>query len=183
MFLQFSVFALSLSAQTASGPLPPLAPAYGQIAPTFWEQYGIATVIGSLAFIAWAGFIYWLFFRPQPPLTVPPDVSACGALTRLSRVPEDGKVLSEISQTLRRYIIAAFGLPAGELTTGEFTTALASDEKIDVKLALSTANLLRECDERKFSPANPRGPLNAAGRALEIVWETEKQRARALAKK
>ena len=78
MFLLFTFITLPLYAQTSSkNMLPPLAPAYGQMQPTFWERYGIATVIYGLAFIVWLGFIYWLFFRRQPPLVAPPEILAC----------------------------------------------------------------------------------------------------------
>jgi hypothetical protein len=177
MFLLFAFSTLPLSGQTSpKNMLPPLAPAYGQMQPTFWERYGIATVIYGVAFIAWLGFIYWLFFRPQPPLVAPPEVEACETLMKLSRQPEDGKVLGEISQTLRRYVIAAFSFPSGERTTAEFTVTLAGDKKFDANLAQSISNLLRECDQRKFSPKNSGAPLNAASRALEIISEAEKKR-------
>ena len=153
--------------------LPPLAPAYGEMQPTFWERYGPASVVIGLAFIAWLGFIYWLFFRPQPPLTAPPEVSACETLTKLSRLPEDGKVLGEISQTLRRYIVVTFKLPDGELTTVEFSTALAGSQKVGGDLAQTISSFLRECDQRKFSAVNPSAPLNAANRALQLVDQSE----------
>ena len=85
-------------------------------------------------------------------------------------------MLSEISQTLRRYIIAAFKLPNGELTTVEFSATLAGSQKVGRELAQKVSSFLRECDERKFSPINPNVPLGAAGRALGIIAEAEKQR-------
>ena len=100
------------------------------------------------------------------------------ALAKLQRQPEDGNVLSQISQILRRYVGAAFQFPSGEATTAEFSAALAGSEKIGAELAQTISSFLHECDERKFSPANPTAPLNAATRALEIISLVEKVRHR-----
>ena len=179
MFLLFFVFASSLSAQTTpKNMLPPLAPAYGEIKPTFWEQHGTAMVVTGLLLPSLAGLIGWLIFRPKPPVPVPPDVLARETLMRLSRQPEDGKVLSETSQVLRRYIIAAFKLRGGELTTVEFSAMLAGSQKVGRELGQAVSGFLRECDERKFAAANPNTPFNAANRALGIIAEAEKQRVR-----
>lgn len=157
--------------------LPALAPPYGELRPTFWEQYGATVIVGVLIVAVLAGLAGWLILRPKPPVHVPPEVAARESLAKLLRQPESGTVLSEISGTLRRYIVAAFSLPSGEWTTGEFALVLANTRTLDDKLALSVSNLLRECDQRKFSPHDPGIPLNAASRALEMVSEIEKQRA------
>ena len=49
---------------------------------------------------------------------------------KMSRQAENGKVLSEVSQITRRYFITAFKIPAGELTTTEFYTAVADHNVI-----------------------------------------------------
>ena len=107
-------------------------------------------------------------------------------------------VLSEASQILRRYVAAAFAWPPAELTTAEFSAALAGDEKIGPELARTLSNFLRECDERKFAPAGvvgvqasacsdsaPATPGTlkrelqpAAVRALELVSAAEARRVR-----
>jgi hypothetical protein len=177
VFLSFTVLASSLSAQTSTkNMLPPLAPAYGELRPTFWEQHGTAVVILGFIAVVSAAVLGWLIFRPTPPVPVPPEVKAREALKKLGNLPEDGMVLSEISQTLRRYIIAAFQFPPGELTTTEFTAAFAGNQKVGGDLAQTISGFLRECDQRKFAPANPNSPLNAADRALEIVSRAEQQR-------
>ena len=177
MFLPLAFFALSLSAQTSpTNLLPPLAPAYGEIRPTFWEQHGTAVLIVGFVFIALAGLAFALLSRPQPPVMVPPEVLAREKLAGWLQEPENGKLLSEISQTLRRYIVAAFMLPGRELTTVEFSAMLADSQKVGRELAQAVAVFLRECDQRKFSPAGQSTPLNAASRALEIVDQAEKQR-------
>ncbi|HEX4349121.1 MAG TPA: hypothetical protein VH251_01975 [Verrucomicrobiae bacterium] len=156
--------------------LPPLAPAYGEIRPTFWEQHGTIVLVLSFMVIVSAGLFCWLVLKPKPPVAVPPEVLARATLTKLSSQPENGKVLSEISQTLRRYLIAAFQFPSGELTTVEFSARLAGSQKVGGDLAQAVSGFLRECDQRKFSPTNPNTPLNAASRALGIISQVEKQR-------
>ena len=184
MFLLILVLPLSLSAQSAtnivpslapahSEMLPPLAPAYGEIKPTLWEQHGTAVLIAGFVLIALAGLIGWLICRSKPAVVVPPDILVRRSLMKLQSQPENGNVLSEISQTLCRYIITAFKLPSGELTTSEFSAALAANQQVGPELAQSVSGFLRECDERKFSTRNSPAPLNAASRALELVGQTE----------
>jgi hypothetical protein len=107
---------------------------------------------------------------------VPPEILARQALEKLQAQPEDGKVLSEISQALRRYLAAAFALPGGEMTTAEFCAALAADEKMGAELAQTISNFLRECDAQKFSPANSPAPFGAAEHALKIISQAENRR-------
>jgi len=177
MFLLFTLSLSSLLAQSPTNALPPLAPAYGEMRPTFWEQHGTAIFVGGFVLLALAGAVAWISSRPKAPVVVAPEVLARNALAKLLRQPEQGMVLSAISQILRRYLITAFGLPPGEWTTSEFCAALASNEKVGGELAQAVAGFLRECDERKFSPANPAGPLQAANRALELVAQAEQRRA------
>jgi len=165
----------SLFAQSATGPLPPLAPAYGQLRPTFWEQHGTAVLIAGFAFLLLAGALVWLIFRPQPPVIVPPGILAREALLRLRAQPETGQILSEISQALHRYLIAVLGLPPVESSTAEFCAMLLANEKLGSETARAVGAFLRECDARKFSPLSPPAPLNAADRALAIISDLERQ--------
>lgn len=170
---------LPLTASAAdTNALPALAPAYGELPPTFWQQHETAIVVGGFALLAFVVLILKVMLRPKSNVILPPEVLARDALMKLLRQPEDGKLLSEASQILRRYVSAAFALPAGELTTTEFCAALAASEKAGAELAQSVSDFLRECDERKFSPANPSAPFNAANRALELVARAEAHRAR-----
>jgi hypothetical protein len=153
--------------------LPALAPAYGEMPPTFWEQHGTLVIIGGFAFVIFSMLILWKLFQPKPTVILPPEILARGALAKLTGRPEDGKLSSEVSQILRRYVIAAFHFPAAEMTTAEFCAALADNEKIGAELAESISSFLRECDERKFSPTKS-APLDAADRALELVALSEK---------
>jgi hypothetical protein len=157
--------------------LPALAPAYGEIPPTFFEQHETLVIIGVLAFLILVSLTLWKIFQPKPAIILPPEIVAREALTKLLRQPEDGKLLSEVSQILLRYVIAAFNFSAAELTTAEFCAALAADKKIGAELAGFISSFLRECDERKFSTSPAAAPLNAAERALEILNLAEQRRA------
>jgi hypothetical protein len=164
----------SLSAQNSpTNALPPLAPAYGEIPPTFWEQHGYALLLAGFGLIALASVVVGIRLRPQPPVVAPPEMLAREILAKLRRQPESGQGLSEVSQTLRRYLLAAFGFPAGEMTTSEFCAALAGSEKVGAELAQAVASFLRECDLRKFAPVDAAAPFEAAARALEIIDQAE----------
>jgi len=176
LLLAFS--GLPLFAQASTNALPALAPPYGEIPPTFWERHGTMILVAGIGVIALTVLILWKLFQPKPPVILPPEVLAREALTKLLRQHEDGKLLSNVSQILRRYVIAAFELPAAELTTTEFCAALAASEKIGTELSGTISDFLRECDERKFSTSPATAPLNAATRALELVALAENARHR-----
>ncbi|MFO1488938.1 MAG: hypothetical protein U1F65_10710 [Verrucomicrobiota bacterium] len=94
----------------------------------------------------------------------------------LRQKPEDGSTLSQISQVLRRYFIAAFQLPAGESTTAEFCRLLSADERFAGGLASAVTEFLQRCDEQKFSPAKSPARLDAAERALAMIDQAEARR-------
>jgi hypothetical protein len=173
---------LRLFGQASTNMPPTLSPAYPEIPLTFGERFSPTTQSGQAIYISIVllavllFFVIWKKLHPPPPPTLPPEMVARAALAKLLRQPEDGKHLSEVSQILRRYVIAAFELPPGEFTTAEFSAALAGTEKIGAELAQTISNFLRECDERKFSPSNPDMPVNAANRALQIINLAEQQR-------
>ncbi len=176
MFLFLTASTLSLSAQPAADALPALAPAYGKIPPTFWEQHGTAMLIGGLVLVVLAALLIWRFLQPKPAVVLPPEVLAREALSKLQGRPEDGKTLSEVSQILRHYIGTAFKLPNGELTTAEFCAVIAGNEPVGTELVQTISNFLRECDVRKFSPANTATPINAVAHALELILRAEQRR-------
>ena len=158
--------------------LPALAPAYGELPPTFWAQHQIAILVGGGLFIIAQSLLLWkLLMRLQPKIE-PPENLARAALTRLLDEPEDGRALSEISGSLRRYFGAMFGTPGDEATTAEFVSGLARNEKITPELKARLASFLQACDARKFSPAKSAAPLDAAENALDLVNEAEKIRAK-----
>jgi hypothetical protein len=168
--------ALPLCAQTATNALPALAPAYPELPPPFLEQHETAIIIGGFAFLALAFLFLKAMLRPESKVVLPPETVARQALAKLQPLHEDGKLLSEVSQVLRRYVAAAFELPAAEMTTAEFCAALAANEKIGAELAQTISNFLRECDERKFSTPPAASPLNGARRALDLIGLAESVR-------
>jgi Domain of unknown function (DUF4381) len=173
----FSLLAVMAKA-AETNELPALAPAYGEIPPTVWEQHGTPILIGGFVFIVLASLAFWKMLQPKTTLSLPPEVLAREALAKLQHQPEDGKLLSEVSQILRRYVVAAFELSLDEMTTVELCTALAANNKVGTELAQSISDFLRECDNRKFSPAVSVAPSNTANRALELISFAEKRRAK-----
>lgn len=146
-----------------------LRPPRAEIPPTFWERYNIWIIAASLVFLALIGIIVWIVTRPRPPIIVPPEVRAKQALDFLLNKPEDGLVLSRVSQIVRHYIAEAFALPSGELTTTEFCRLIAENEGVGPELAGTISDFLRRCDERKFRPSPPSAPMTAPATALKLV--------------
>jgi len=174
------LFATALSAQNFAPPkddIPPLAPPLPEIPPTFWEQHGLTVSGCIILLVALITGILWFALRPKPPVPIPPEVTAREQLTPLTSLPEDGDLLSRVSQALRHYLIAAFALPCSEPTTAEFCGVLTASKAIGPELATAVGAFMRVCDERKFSPAPDSTSLGAAGRALELVDLAEARRA------
>ena len=153
--------------------IPPLRPPRAEIPPSFWEEHGLLAVglglVGLLVLVA----VIWLLTRPRPAQPVPPAVQARRALEPLRPVNENGKVLSEVSQTLRRYIADVFQFPPGELTTTEFCRTIEEHQQPGTELTQRIVEFLRKCDERKFAPSPPQPPLGAVSCALELIESTE----------
>ena len=172
--------ALPLHAQTNAADtnaLPALLPPYGDLPATFWEQHMASVVVAGIGIVALVTFGLWLFLRSRPKIIIPPEAQARQALEKLRRQPEDGAVLSQISQVVRHYFIAAFQLPPGELTTAEFNRELVRCRQINPALAIAAAEFLRDCDARKFSATDSPEKLDAADRALNLVEQAEQRRA------
>lgn len=162
-------------AQTTND-IPPLRPPHAEIPPTFWEQHTMGVIVVGMAVLAFAGFAVWLALRPKWPVVILPEVQARGELESLRILPEDGAVLSKVSQAVRRYFGAAFALTPGELTTTEFCRAIAKNDQIGSDLSATTGDFLRRCDERKFAPDSPPEATGAAEHALKLVEQAETRR-------
>jgi hypothetical protein len=179
-FVALIFFRVPLSAQTNSestnAPLK-LLPPYGELPPTFWEQNASLILFAGLGVVALVAFVLWMIFRTKPKIIIPPEMQAREALQKLRTQPENGAVLSHVSQVVRNYFIAAFQLTAGELTTTEFCREISGNEKIGAELSNATANFLREADARKFSTAAGSAKLDAANHALNLVEQAEQRRA------
>jgi hypothetical protein len=153
-----------------------LSPPQGLMPPTFWERFGWPLSVACLLCLVGAGVLLWLLTRPRPPVVVPPAWEARRVLQLLLRRPEDGAVLSQISQALRHYVAAAFDLPAGEFTTAEFNRLLECHEGIGAELSRSLREFLRECDERKFAPVAAPPVIGSVARALHLLETAEARR-------
>jgi hypothetical protein len=162
-------------AQTTND-IPPLRPPHAEIPPTFWEEHTTSVSLLGFAVLALFGIAIWFLTRPKPPVIVPPEVQARSGLESLRKLPEDGRVLSKVSQAVRRYFGAAFALPPGELTTAEFCRAIAENEQIGSEVSATTTDFLRRCDERKFAPDSPAEVMGAAEYALKLVELAETRR-------
>jgi hypothetical protein len=157
--------------------IPLLRPPRGELAPTYWEQHGAwPVVLGGVGVLVVAAVV-WLLLRPRPSVPVPPVIAAHQALDPLANQPENGVILSRISQVVRRYFSAAFALPPGELTTAEFSRELEGRQQVGAALSTAVNAFLRECDRRKFAPSPPPTPLGAAGLAARLIDQAEARRA------
>jgi len=156
--------------------IPPLRPPHAEIPPTFWEEHTTSVSLAGFVLLALIGIAIWFATRPRPPVIIPPEVQARGELESLCKLPEDGAVLSKVSQAMRRYFAAAFALPSGELTTTEFCRAIAADDQIGPELSATAGDFLRRCDEHKFAPSVSHAAMGAADYALKLVGLAEIRR-------
>jgi hypothetical protein len=175
----FLAAALPLHGQTnvseANAPLK-LLPPYGELPPTFFEQHGTFIIFGGLGIVALAAVGGGLIFRPKPKVIIAPEVQARQALELLRQQPEDGAVLSRVSQVVQNYFIKAFQLASGEFTTAEFSRIISSQDQIGTELSSATAGFLRDCDACKFSTSADSAKLDAANRALNLIEQAEQRR-------
>jgi hypothetical protein len=153
--------------------IPPLRPPLPEIPPAFWEQHGVAIAIIGAFVLALCGVGLCLLLRRKPAAPIPPEVQARRALEALRQQPEDGAVLSRVSQVLHHYIAGAFELPPGELTTTEFCRLLVGHEKVGPTLSVPLTSLLRQCDERKFALPAPGPALGAVAQAFQFIDQAE----------
>ena len=171
------ILGLALSLPAADLPLPdqipPLRPPHGELPPTFWEQHTWLIVICGVVLLALVCAAAWLLTRRKPPVAVPPEVQARQALEPLRQTPEDGALLSRVSQILHHYLAAAFDLPPEELTTAELCRAIESHARIGPELSAAISQFLRLCDQDKFSPPSPTPPLRAVNQALKLVEQAQ----------
>jgi len=108
-------------------------------------------IIGGTALLVAGVFLVWRLTSPKPPVLVPIEVQTRGTLLALRDKPENGALLSQISQALRTIRRRRFALPPGELTTTEFCQTLGGNERVGPELSSALGQFLRRCDEQKFS--------------------------------
>jgi hypothetical protein len=172
-FLLLVPFALALPSSPDPNDIPPLRPPHGELPPGFWERYGPWSLAAVLLLVVLVAGILRLILRPKPPLLVPPAEAARTALEPLRQQPEDGALLSRVSQIVRHYFAAAFSLPPEELTTTEFCRALADTSRPGPELSTAVAEFLRQCDQRKFAAPSPAPPLSAVAQATKLIDEAQ----------
>jgi hypothetical protein len=158
--------------------LPALVPAYPEIPPTFWEQHQTLIVIGRFLFIVAQSLLLWKMLMRLQPKIEPVENLTRAALTKFLNEPEGGNLLSEVPRILRGYFGKQFQTAGEEATTAEFIAALEQNQKLAAGLKTKAAAFLRECDAQKFSPAAGKQEIDAVERALDLVNEAEKIRAR-----
>jgi hypothetical protein len=159
---------LPTAAAQSTNDAPPLLPALSEIPPTLWEQHGVLIVMLGILLVAMLSAAIWRLFQPKPTVPLPIEIQTRNELELLQIPTEDGKTVSRISQVLKHYFAVAFELPAGEMTTAEFSRAITANKKVGSELAASVSEFLRQCDERKFSPF-ARVQTSVCSRALELV--------------
>ena len=136
----------------AADEIPALRPPHAEIPATFWEQHSLAVIVVGVLVLVGGAAAAWFLTRPKPAVVIPPEILARKALELLRQQPEDGLLLSRVSQVLHQYVTAAFNLPPEELTTAEFCREIAGHAQIGPELAAAVSDFLRQCDRQKFSP-------------------------------
>jgi len=118
-------------------------------------------------------------FRPAPP--VPPHVAAINALEELHhrKLWQNGRYkqyYSGISDILRTYIAARYGIGAMEMTSDEILAAMRGVE-LPQKSAMDLTAILRDADLVKFAKAEPDAEQNENDytRAYYFVEETKER--------
>ena len=156
--------------------ISPLRPPHAELPPTFWDRYGLWVILCGVLLLAVGCAAAWFLSRPKPPVIVPPEQQARAALEPLRQQPEDGALLSRVSQILRHYVAAVFDLPPGELTTAEFCRAMAGHSRLGAELSDTLSKFLHQCDERKFAPSTPVPPFSAVAQALKLIDQAQARR-------
>jgi hypothetical protein len=161
----------------AADPEVKLLPPHGELPPTFWQQHGALVVLGALLVLGVVAVALWLLFRPKPVVEMAPAVEARQDLEPLRDISEDAAVLGSVSRIVRRYFVRACALSASEPTTSELVLALSNRSDVQPDISSRVGELLRQCDERKFSTTTAAQPLSAVARAFELIALAEAQRA------
>ena len=168
---------LPVAAFAGEEPMPKLLPPRGELPASFAERFGWLIILVALVLVAAAALaVLMRMRRVRPPVITAPDVFARRALEALRGRPEDGALLVEASGILRRYVVFAFGLMPGELTTAELRVLLDARPDTDAHLTGAIIGFLRQCDERKFSPVPPIAQSGAVEAALGIIEKIESGR-------
>lgn len=135
--------------------IPPLRGPKPEILPGFWEQHGLGVALAGLCLVV-VGLLLWrILWRPKPPILPTPAEVARRELAPLKPHREDAALWTEVSLILRRYFVAALGLPTEEFTNSELCRELEEHPAIGSDLAADITPLLQSMDHRRFNAEEP----------------------------
>jgi hypothetical protein len=146
-----------------------LRPPRAELPPGFWEQHGWWVALLSALGLAIVSLVAWLFSRPRRELMIGPAAWARQMLEPLRDQPEDGAILSRVSQVLRQYVAASFGLSSDEMTTTEFCRLLSQREAAGSEFCAAASQFLRQCDQQKFAPSSAASGMGAVSQVLILI--------------
>lgn len=156
--------------------IPPLRPPRPELPPGFWEQNGFWVLAGLVVVLTLVVAAASIIVRPRAAPEAEPAAKARHQLEPLRAAEETGPVLSRISQAVKEYFRDTFALPRHQLTTAEFCSVVATDQRVGPELASGVSDFLRRCDTRKFAPQPPVAGTGAAAEALKLVDAGELRR-------
>ena len=159
------------ASEAPASPLP--RPLRTELPPSFWSQYGWLLGVTAVLVIIFTGFCIWRLRRPKPTIIPSPETFARSALEALRGRTPDGTLISEVSQILRHYIIAAYNLAPHELTTAELQSALQALPQSKSDLFAAITDFLHRCDEWKFAHVHSAPQFDPLTGALELITKIE----------
>lgn len=119
------------------------------------ERGGVAALVVALAVLG-----FWLWWRrrrqevaleaPDPAVIAWDKIEAAAVLR-----PEAKPYVHAVSEAVRGYLEARFGLQAPDRTTEEFLAELSAKPVLDARHQEALAGFLGQCDLIKFAPHRP----------------------------
>jgi hypothetical protein len=141
--------------------------------PAVWPQATAVAVVLLLIAASAIAFVLWRRNRPQPD-TRPAFQRALDELTRIEKMNLVGQGLGQahvtlVTDVLRRYLEADFGIPALDQTTTQIVAALGQEaaQTMPLEAKEPMIQLLREADLVKFANIEP-DPTTAVSMSAEI---------------
>lgn len=147
-------------------------------APPWWRRPWVWGLAGAgILLLGLAGWLWRRRSRRPPPPPPPPWELARVALRALEARPElpAEAFFQELTDIVRRYLEAAFGLPATERTTPEFLSALGRGEgPLDAAQQGALGHFLTQADTIRFARLEASRELmgEALAAARRLILET-----------
>jgi len=161
------------SARAADDEIPSLKPPHGELKPSYWETHPWAMLTSGVVGVGIVFAVVQLIRRPLPGPSPSPTGMARQKLTALRERNEDAAVAAEVSNVLRQYLAASFGMPSVALTTTELSKSLVRDLHIHAELAQTVERFLRQCDQWKFGLIAPLPGGTLANHAIDLIRQLE----------